>query len=231
MRKLYALALCFAVLCALPVLADQWNKRTVITFGEAVELPGVVLPPGTYVFKLFDSMSNRNIVQVFNEDETHIYATILAIPNYRLEPAEKTVVRFDERPVQMPEALKAWFYPGDNFGQEFVYPKVRATELAKEAKEPVLSAEVKPNESPEEMIKAPVVAITPEEQEVEVTTVIEPKPVEAPVTEVEPVTPPPEPAPPVETLPKTAGELPLLALAGLGALSLAAAIRAGRKRS
>src|ERR1051326_3848211 len=73
--------------------AQSWNKRTVVTFSGPVEIPGVgaqVLPAGTYVFKLLDSQSDRHIVQVFNKNETHIYATILAIPNWRLQPTDKT---------------------------------------------------------------------------------------------------------------------------------------------
>src|SRR5688572_15561209 len=75
--------------------ADDWNRKTVVTFSGPVEIPGVhlagwgVLPAGTYVFKILDSQSDRHIVQIFNKDETTIYATILAIPNYRLKATDK----------------------------------------------------------------------------------------------------------------------------------------------
>src|SRR5437763_9340778 len=124
--------------------ADDWNRKTTVTFSGPVEIPGVhlkgwgVLPAGTYVFKILDSLSDRHIVQIFNKDETTIYATILAIPNYRLKATDKTVVTFRERPAGQPEALRAWFYPGMNWGEEFVYPKAKAFELAKTAKTPVL---------------------------------------------------------------------------------------------
>ena len=114
------------------IRADDWNKKTVITFSGPVEIPGVhlkgwsVLPAGTYVFKVLDSSSDRHIVQIFNEDETAIYATILAIPNYRLKATDKTVMTFRERPAGQPEALRAWFYPGKNWGEEFVYPKAQS---------------------------------------------------------------------------------------------------------
>ena len=42
---------------AASVRADDWNRKTVITFSQPVETPGIpyeglaVLPPGTYVFK------------------------------------------------------------------------------------------------------------------------------------------------------------------------------------
>jgi hypothetical protein len=106
--------------------ADEWNKKTVVTFSQAVEVPGKILPAGTYTFQLLDSPSDRHIVQIFNADGSHIIATILAINDYRLQPTGDTVMKFSERPGDSPEALRAWFYPGDNFGQEFVYPKTRA---------------------------------------------------------------------------------------------------------
>ena len=112
--------------------ADDWNRKTVITFSGPVEIPGVhlagwgVLPAGTYVFKILDSQSDRHIVQIFSQDELTVYATILAIPNYRLKATDKTVITFRERPAGQPEALRAWFYPGRNWGEEFVYPKAKA---------------------------------------------------------------------------------------------------------
>src|SRR4029077_7005251 len=86
------------------VKADDWNRKTVITFSAPVEIPGVhlagwgVLPTGTYVFKILDSASDRHIVQIFSKDELTVYATILAIPNYRLKATDKTVMTFRERP-------------------------------------------------------------------------------------------------------------------------------------
>ena len=94
------------------------SKKTTVTFADPVEIPGVnaqVLPAGVYVFRLLDSLSDRHIVQVFNKDESHIYATILAIPNYRLRATDKTVMTFAERAEGDPQAIRAWFYPGDNW--------------------------------------------------------------------------------------------------------------------
>lgn len=110
--------------------ADDWTKMTKVTFGEQVQVPGTVLEPGTYTFRLADSQSNRHIVQIFNEDNTSLITTVLAIPNYRLQPSGKSVLQFAERPVDQPVALEAWFYPGDNFGQEFVYPESEAKQLS-----------------------------------------------------------------------------------------------------
>jgi hypothetical protein len=113
------------------VRADEWDKATKVTFGEPVQVPGQILPAGTYYFKLHDSASDRHIVQIFNEDHTHLITTVMAIPNYRLQPADKTILAYAERPADQPPALQAWFYPGDNFGQEFVYPKSEAEQLSK----------------------------------------------------------------------------------------------------
>src|SRR5579863_1162781 len=121
--------------------ADEWNKKTVMTVNEPIQVPNKVLPAGTYVIKLLDSPSDRHIVQIFNADETKLQTTILAIPNYRIQPTGKTVFSFWETPPGQPKALRAWFYPGDNFGQEFAYPKSAATQIAAVAKQPVPTTE------------------------------------------------------------------------------------------
>ena len=136
---LISLALFAVTLCGSSAKADESNKLTIFTFSSPIELPGVTLPAGTYTFKLMDSASDRNVVQVFNKDMTKFYATELTIPDYRPEPSDKTVVRFSETAPGAPPALKVWFYPGDNYGQKFVYPKSRAQELAKAAKTSVPS--------------------------------------------------------------------------------------------
>ena len=103
--------------------ADQWNKKTIVTFNDAVEIPGQVLPAGTYVFRLADSISNRHIVQIWNADEDQILATIMTIPNTRFETPDDSLFEFDERPGDSPQALKVWFYPGNNTGEEFIYSR------------------------------------------------------------------------------------------------------------
>ena len=95
-------------------MADDWNRKTVITFSGPVEVPGVGqhnLPAGTYVFKILDSQSDRHIVQIFNQDETQVLTTILAIPNYRLKTTDKTVITFRERPAGEPEASEGMVLP------------------------------------------------------------------------------------------------------------------------
>ncbi len=80
-----------------------------------------VLPAGTYVFRLADSISNRHIVQIWNADENQVLATIMTIPNTRFETPDDSLFQFDERPGNSPQALKVWFYPGNNTGEEFIY--------------------------------------------------------------------------------------------------------------
>src|ERR1700727_3091825 len=95
--------------------ADDFDQKTVFTFSGPVEIPGQVLSAGTYVFKLADSASDRSVVQVFNQDQNHFYGTFLTIPDYRLKPAGKPIITFDERAAGSPEAVRAWFYPGENY--------------------------------------------------------------------------------------------------------------------
>jgi hypothetical protein len=113
------------------VVADDWDQATKLTFSDSVGLPGQVLPAGSYWFKL-DNESDRNIIPMWNADRTHLVTRILAIPDYRQNTPEKTIVNFVERPSGQPEAIRSWFYSGNNFGDEFVYPKTRAKQLAKQ---------------------------------------------------------------------------------------------------
>src|SRR5258708_10450284 len=118
--------LALTALLAQPVLADEWNKKVEFQFSAPVEIPGHVLAPGKYVFQLMDSESDRNIVQVFSEDsqgKDTLIATLLAIPNHVAETPDKATVQFEERQAGTPEAIRSWFYPGENTGWEFVYPK------------------------------------------------------------------------------------------------------------
>jgi hypothetical protein len=126
-------------LLAPQVQGDEWDQKTILTFSAPVEVPGRVLPAGTYVFKLLDSPSDRHIVQIYDKDEKQLIGTVLAVPDERLEPRGKTVITFDERSGGSPEALRAWFYPGNTIGQEFVYPHSRAKDIAKRSGQHVLS--------------------------------------------------------------------------------------------
>lgn len=200
--------------------ADDWDQKTIITFSAPVEIPGQVLAPGTYVFKLADSSSDRNIIEVFNNDESHLYGMFLAVPDYRVKPSGKPIVTFEERPAGSPEAVKAWFYPGDNYGHDFVYPKPKAVALAKANNTPVASmpAELAQNttmpaatmQEPQvvAMQTAPLKAQKPTEDEVEIAEVF-----------AQEVVPDPQPAPAPPQLPATASSLPLIGVLGLLSLS------------
>ena len=246
--KTATVGFCLALLGAaiLPnASADTWDRKTVVTFNEPVEIPGPhragwgVLPPGTYVFKILDSQSSRHIVQIFNKEETQVYATLLAIPNYRLKATDKTVITFSERPVGQPEALRAWFYPGRNWGEEFVYPKAKAVELAKATNQPVLFTPLEIEQEIAEPIlsargpvvmelkQAPVMAVKPTGDEVELAQAVTPPPSEE-LAQASPSAQAMESAP--DTLPKTASLLPLLGLLGLLAVGGATAVRLVRGR-
>ena len=210
--------LCLTVLCFLvapKAKADEWNQKTTVTFSEPVEVPGVgqhLLPAGTYVFKLMDSQSDRHIVQIFNQDETHVFTTILAIPNFRLKATDKTVMTFREAPAGQPQSLKAWFYPGREWGDHFVYERPRAVELARQNSEAVLSTPAILTDAPVDVLKsAPVEAVTPTGTTVETAEVVQ-----APPVMMAAVAPAPQAV--ASSLPKTAGYLPLIGLAGLLAL-------------
>ena len=197
--------------------ADEWNKKTVMTVNEPFQVPNKVLPAGTYVIKLLNSQSDRHIVQIFNADETQIQTTILAIPNYRLQPTGKTVFSFWETPPGQPKALRAWFYPGDNFGQEFAYPKSAAVQIAAVSHQQVPTTEATQQT---ELPQAEITQTQPEPQQV-AQNVPPPAPQEA--------APAPEPvAPAPQELPKTASPYPLIGLAGIFSLGLFAFVRAFR---
>jgi hypothetical protein len=204
--------------------ADEWNKRTVLTVNEPIQVPNKVLEPGKYVMRLMDSPSNRHIVQIFDQNDQHLITTVLAIPNYRLALTGKTQFTFWETPPGQPKALRAWFYPGDNYGQEFAYPKSEAVSIAAAAHTSVPTTYAE-NES--ELTTAKVASVTPQGKE-------EPLPEETTPQQLAQSTPPP--STPVEqdnnadrlqaqaqtpqTLPHTASPLPLIGFAGMLSLSM-----------
>ena len=144
-------------------------------------MPGQILPAGTYVFKLADTHAHRHIVQIFDKNQTHVFGTFIAIPDYRLHPSDKTIIRFEERAEGSPQAIKAWFYPGRNYGHEFVYPKNKALELAKanNTDVPSMPTDLTPDTTKpavsmdgpevEALTNAPLKAEKPSGEEVEVT--------------------------------------------------------------
>jgi hypothetical protein len=114
-----------------PVLrADEFNKMTYLTFSGPVQVPGVVLPAGTYMFKLADPDSGRRVIQVWDKEGTKLYTTLLTIPDQMMEAKDDPVVLFTETPSGEPQAVKSWFYTGERNGYEFVYPKDQAMKIA-----------------------------------------------------------------------------------------------------
>jgi hypothetical protein len=228
---------------------------TKFTVNHPFEVPGMTLQPNTrYTMRLNDSPNTRNVVQVLNGDDTKLLTQFLAISDERLEPVDKTTFTFIEMEPGYPMPMREWFYPGRNIGLEFIYPKEQALEIARHAREPVLTAEYV---NLHDLASVRVESIGPLGREVPTTRTAEngpkaelppvqrtkptpaPEPINPPVTEQAPqevpqapaiaeAKPPEvqqqeaEPAPPVteestnqRELPKTAGELPLMALIGV----------------
>jgi outer membrane biosynthesis protein TonB len=199
--------------------ADEWDKRTVITIDQPIQVTKTVLQPGTYVFRLLDSPSNRNIVEIYNADQTHLITTVLAINNYRLQPTGNSKFLFYETPEGSPKAVRAWFYPGDEYGQEFPYPQHLATLTASTATPAPPAPAPAPAPAPEPAAPQAQAPPPPQQAQVETQTQVEvaqnnPPPPPA----VDQPAPAPEPAP--ASLPKTATPYPLFGMGGL--LSLAA---------
>jgi hypothetical protein len=141
-KKAIALGLLLASVFILPAArADEWNQASKLTFNQSVQIPGRVLPAGTYWFILTDSISDRNIVQIFNSDRSTLYATILTINAERLEPTDHTALTFAERDSMPSNSIVTWFYPGDNFGHEFVYSKSEQQELAQAKHQTIMAME------------------------------------------------------------------------------------------
>jgi hypothetical protein len=241
------------------VRADNWDRKTIISFSDDVKVPGTTLPAGKYVFKLWDSPSDRYVVQIFNERQNHVYATLLTIPDYRTNPPDKTLVTFYESPAGQPQPIKAWFYPGDNNGREFVYSKSEADIIASAAHQVVpTNAAVAQNTlvTPQPAVASESTSTESAASETEQSTIEEdahaaapaPAPVaaepepkqESPMVDddaedQQPTPPPDQPATPAtpdtSDMPKTGSELPLAGLIGLSSIAAAVSVRAIRRLS
>lgn len=205
--------------------ADEFNHETKVTFSGPVQVPGFhqtrVLPAGTYTFRLLNEARARDVVQILSADRSRLITTIMAVPNRRVTAMTETetVITFEERPAGAPPAIKAWFYPGEHYGHEFVYPKTEAVQLAKEVKEPVLSM---PDVGASEFSKPATTAEAPAVKALESEPVMaeEPSGAEEPMSAV--VETPQEGA---SSLPQTASEMPLAALGGIVLLGLGLGFR------
>jgi hypothetical protein len=253
-KTLVAIAATIIISTVPNVRADEIDKKTNITVNENLLIPGRVLPPGKYVMKLLNATANRHVVQIFNEDQDKLEATILAFNNYRLTPTGDTVLQYWETPAGSPPALRAWFFPGDNYGQEFAYPRETAELLAREnnnAKIPSYEAAANTTPTADEFAQLNVQNVDPAPPQPaarEVAQAPAPPPAPAPVAAPEPVTNAPaaqentvlaqNAAPvPVDTinseqpseLPRTASQMPWVVSAGLLALMLALIVRSFNK--
>lgn len=246
MKTLKSLAILSCVglfLFASNIKADEWNKETKITFSGPVQVQDTQLPAGTYVFKLANS-NDRHIVQIFNEDQSQVIATIMAIPDYRVTPTDNTVVKFaetsDGTDVEgtVPDAgipIKEWFYPGDNLGAEFqVVPRSQVAVVQPEAAAaPAASPEPQVESAQAAVPPAPQAATSPEPQAAAPTGVTASSTEDPEAQEAAPAVPPQtentapsaeQTAAPAE-LPQTASQMPLLGLIGILSLAVAASLR------
>ena len=197
---------CFGLLLLIGTVVFAYDTawRSPLTLGEKTEIPGGMLEPGKYMVRVLDTDTTRKVVQFMSEDESKVLATVLAVPDYRVTVKPEGQFIYFQRAEGMPQALKGWFYPVNNYGIEFVYPKVEAVQIAQTRKQEVLASETAKPEA-----KEPVIAVTPEMKEI---------PWKAPETQVAQLPP--------QDLPKTGSRLPLLAVSGLAMIGAALALRA-----
>ncbi|MBV8846998.1 MAG: hypothetical protein JO307_29675 [Bryobacterales bacterium] len=222
--------------------ADEWDKKTILTVNQPIQISDTYLDPGTYVLKLDRSPSDRHIVRIYNERENHLYNTVLAYPNYRIRPTGSSQFTFYETPAGTARAMRAWFYPGDNFGQEFPYPKslrqvAVATIAPAPAAPPAPAPQVVEQEAAPAPAPAPAVAETQRQEETQVEIAQNNSPAPPPAAPVETAPAQPETQPQVNTqpqtantqpqeLPRTASVFPLIGLAGLISFGLYGLLRA-----
>ena len=132
-NKLYiilGLIIAFGFIYELAAHADESDQATTVTFDQPVQIPGQLLPAGTYVFKLAYRDTDQSVVQVFNAKQTHLCATLETIPTDRQDPTGHTVITLAEQGAGKPDVLLKWFSPGNLTGNEFLYSDHREKELA-----------------------------------------------------------------------------------------------------
>lgn len=134
------LIIAFSLFFGLAAHADEADKSTIITFSQPIQIPGQVLPAGTYLFKLANNGADLNVVQVFNADRTVLYATLETIATERPQPADHTLIALAEQAAGQPDVLLKWFYPGNDTGNEFLYPKQQEKELAQDKQQTVVAS-------------------------------------------------------------------------------------------
>lgn len=235
--------------------ADEWNKKTFLTFSGPVQLPAVTLKAGTYVFELANPDTTRHVIRISEKDTNKNIGLFMTIPNERMQPPDDNLIMFSERPAGSPPAVQAWFYPGDRIGEEFVYPKQQAMQIAKATKRGVLATEAGGVANTSDVVGRSVTRVDESGREVKE----EPRATTAPATTARAETtpradttprgemPPSTTAPRATTaprqsatgtsgatrreLPRTASNLPMLQLASGLAIAGALAVRRLRKRA
>ena len=111
--------------------ADEGDEATEVTFSQPVQIPGQVLPAGTYWFVLPENIAQHEQVRIFNSKRTILYATLLTVNAQRVQPSDKSAFNLTERGSGEPQAIVSWFYPGRLNGHEFRYSAQAKKELAK----------------------------------------------------------------------------------------------------
>ena len=143
------LIVAFAAFFELTAHADELDQSTTLTFSQPIQVPGQVLPAGTYLFTLSSSDANLDLVQIFNSDHTHLYAMFQTIPTERRNSTDDPAITLAEQGSGNPDALLKWFYPGRLTGHEFVYSSRQEEELARDTQETVLAGQHQPTSNSE----------------------------------------------------------------------------------
>jgi len=207
-----------------PARADFHDKRTILTVNQPVQVTDTILRPGQYVLRTDDWQTDRHVVQIFNRDQTRIIDTVVAIQTERVTPTAKTQFTFWETPPGTYRALRTWYYPGDDYGQEFPYPKhprqIAMVTTPAPAPEPVASNPAPAPATTAAPSVAPAPAPAPAQQPVEVAQNAAPAPTETPA--------PSTPNPPAE-LPKTGSAYPAIGAFGAMLLFVGGLLRLTRR--
>jgi hypothetical protein len=141
-KNFATIAFLLAFLIVLPAArADETNQAIKVTFDQPVQIPGRVLPAGTYWFILPRDITDHHQVRIYNSDRTVSYATIVTIDAERLQPTDKTAFTFAVGGPAQPQAIMTWFYPGETTGHEFLYPKQMQKELAKDKQDTIVAGD------------------------------------------------------------------------------------------
>jgi LPXTG-motif cell wall-anchored protein len=196
------------------VKAGDFDMLTHVKFNQPVEIPGMVLAPGEYTMKILPRLSTPDVVVFSNATDQHVYEMVLALPVYRMQPAEHTIITFHERSGNSPQAIKDWWYPGRNYGEEFLYQKANApVTTAVNTPAPTLAPAPPPPPAATQAQAAPI----PEPQPA--PRAVEQAPVET--AQAQPAPAPEQSTPALENnqapqqLPKTGSDLPLIGLVGM----------------